>query len=111
MAQRPETLEQAFKAMPEFANSDAIQGVDKTIQFVVTGDEPGKYVVDIADGEVNVEEGTTDAADATITTPSDVWMGIITGDINGAMAFMQGKFKADGDLNVLMNMQKWFDTP
>lgn len=111
MTQLPETLEEALMAMPKFANEKEIAGVSATVQFDVSGDEPGTYTLTIDNGEVTVETGAADDPDLTISTPSDVWKGIMFGELNGAMAFMQGQFKADGDLNVLMNMQKWFETP
>ncbi|MDQ7030972.1 MAG: SCP2 sterol-binding domain-containing protein [Ardenticatenia bacterium] len=105
------TLEEIFLAMPEHAVTEKIKNVNTTVQFIITGDEPGEYVLRIADGNVTVEKGRADDANLTITSPSDVWKGIVTGDINGAMAFMTGKFKASGDLNVLMQMQNWFTSP
>ncbi len=105
------TLEEIFLSMPQYAVTEKLKNVNKTIQFIVTGDEPGEYVLRIENGNVTVERGKVEQADLTITTPSDVWKGIVTGEINGAMAFMTGKFKAAGDLNVLMQMQNWFKTP
>ncbi len=105
------TLEDIFLAMPEHAVTEKLQNVNTTVQFIITGDEPGEYVLRIANGNVTVEKGRAEEANLTITSPSDVWKGIVTGDINGAMAFMTGKFKASGDLNVLMQMQSWFRTP
>lgn len=105
------TITELFTAMPQYANADAIAGVEKTIQFNVTGDEPAIYYFDISGGVIEAHEGTAEAADVTITTPSDVWLDIATGKLNGAVAYMTGKFKAQGDLSILMSMQNWFDIP
>lgn len=111
MAEQPMTIHDLFMAMPAYANRAAIQQVDKTVQFEVTGEEKGNYYLVVKDGEVTVHEGVAAKPDATITTPADVWMEISTGQLNGAVAFMTGKFKATGDLSLLMTMQNWFDLP
>jgi putative sterol carrier protein len=111
MAQRPSTTRELFMAMPQFANQDAIEGVNKIVQFDVTGDDPGQYYLTVYEGQVMVNEGVAENPDVTVTTPADVWMNIATGQENGAVAFMTGKFKAAGNLGVLMSMQSWFNMP
>jgi putative sterol carrier protein len=111
MAQRPSTTRELFMAMPQFANQDAIEGVNKIVQFDVTGDDPGQYYLTVYEGQVIVNEGVAENPDVTVTTPADVWMNIATGQENGAVAFMTGKFKATGNLSVLMSMQSWFNMP
>ena len=105
------TIAQHFEQMPNQVNKSAIEGVHKTVQFKVTGDEPGQYYVVVNDGEVKVHKGVADNADATINTPSDVWLQISSGKLNGAVAFMTGKFQVEGDMMVLMSMQNWFNRP
>lgn len=105
------TIKELFEQMPHHVNTAAVQGVNKTIQFRMTGDEPGNYVIRVADGGATMEEGETEKADITITAPSDVWMDVSTGKLNGAVAFMTGKFKAEGDMTTLMAMQNWFVAP
>jgi putative sterol carrier protein len=111
MTQIPATLQEIVHAMPQYANADAIKGVNKTVQFNFSGEEPGSYYLVLQDGTVTAHEGTADAADVTVDAPSEVWKSISTGDTNGAVAFMMGKFKASGDITLLMAMQNWFDIP
>lgn len=105
------TIQQLFEGMPQFVNQRAVQGVNKTIQWELTGEEPGAYYLVVRDGTVEVQEGHADSPDATITAPSELWKRIAMGKENGAVAFMTGKFKATGDLSVLMAMQNWFNPP
>lgn len=105
------TIQEMFEQMPEYANEQAIQGVNKTIQFNVTGEEAGQYVIRVADGKVTTEQATADAPDITIHVASDVWKQIASGQLNGAVAFMTGRLKAEGDLQSLMGMQSWFNMP
>lgn len=105
------TIQDLFMAMPQYANASAIEGIDKTIQFNLTGKEPGNYYLVVQNGEATMYEGVTNKADATINSPSDLWVKIATGKENGAVAFMMGKFQAKGDLSLLMSMQNWFNIP
>ncbi|MGB0387032.1 MAG: SCP2 sterol-binding domain-containing protein [Ardenticatenaceae bacterium] len=105
------TIKELFERMPDHVNESAIEGVDKTIQFNVTGDEPGNYSLVVQGGEVEVQAGEADDPDATINTDSDVWLKISRGELNGAVAFMTGEFTAEGDVMLLMSMQSWFDLP
>lgn len=105
------TIKELFEQMPQYANSAALKGVTKTVQFNVSGDDAGSYILRVADGDVTTEEGEVAAPDITITTPADVWMDISTGKLNGAVAYMTGRFKAQGDLSTLMAMPNWFSLP
>ena len=103
------TIAQLFEEMPNHVNESAIEGVNKTVQFNISGDESGEYYIVVEDGEVEVNKGVADDPDATINTPSDVWLKVSSGELNGAVAFMSGQFQASGDFTVLMSMQSWFD--
>lgn len=105
------TIKEMFEQMPHYVNVEATRGITKTIQFRMTGEEPGDYVVHVNDGSATMEEGETEKADITITAPSEVWKDVSTGKLNGAVAFMTGKFKAEGDMSTLMAMQSWFNLP
>jgi len=111
MAEIPATLKEILFAMPDYTNKDAIKNVNKTIQFNFSGEEPGQYYLVVRDGVATMNDGTAPTADVTIDTPSDVWKSISAGDMNGAVAFMTGKFKASGDITILMAMQNWFEIP
>jgi putative sterol carrier protein len=111
MTNIPVTIKEILYAMPDYANADAIKNVNKTIQFNFSGEETGNYYLVVRDGTVATHEGTAPAADVTIDTPSEVWKAISAGDVNGAVAFMTGKFKASGDITILMAMQNWFSLP
>jgi putative sterol carrier protein len=111
MAQIPATLKEILYAMPQYANSDAIANVNKTVQFNFSGEEEGQYYLVVRDGTATMNEGVAANPDVTIDTPGEVWKAISAGDMNGAVAFMTGKFKASGDITILMAMQNWFTIP
>lgn len=111
MSELPMTVKGILEAMPQYANQAAIQDINKTVQFNVTGDESGNYHLRVQNGTVTTHEGIAEDADVTIETPAEVWVQIARGDLNGAVAFMTGKFRASGDISLLMSMQSWFNMP
>ncbi len=83
-------------------------GVTATIQFNFTGTEPGNWIVRVHDGMCTLAQGTLDKPTVTIDAPSDVRLKIARRELDGATAFMSGKFKFKGDNDVIMKMGSWF---
>lgn len=82
-----------------------------TIQLQATGKEPGNYFLRIENGKCTFHEGVADSPTATIHTPSEVWIAIISGEMNAALAYLGGKFRVEGDKGLLLKMQDLFKRP
>ena len=104
----PTSVKQVMEGMPEAFQADKAAGVTATVQFKFTGDEPGNWIVRVADGKCTSEEGETDDATVTINSASDIWLKIPRRELDGATAFMSGQFTFTGDMGVLMQMGSWF---
>jgi len=63
----------------------------------------------IADGKVAVAQGEP-IRKATMTLTSDAadYVKLFTGELDGMQAFMQGKLKLGGDLNLAMKLMQMF---
>jgi len=101
-------LRQTLEGMPLTFDPTAAEGLAATIQFDMTGPEPGVYHLRIADGECTFHAGPVAAPTLTITTPSDVWLRISNGELSGQEALMQGLYTAEGDLSLLLKMDSLF---
>jgi len=101
-------LRQTIEGMPLTFDADAAAGLNATIQFDVTGEEPGIYYLSIADGECTFHAGPVDEPTLTINTPSDVWLQVSRGELSGQDALMQGMYTAQGDLSLLLKMNSLF---
>ncbi len=104
----PTSIKQVMDGMPGAFQADKAAGANAVIQFNFTGDEAGNYTVKVADGKCEVTEGTDEGATVAINSPSDVWLKITRGELDGSPAFMSGQFTFTGDMGVLMQMQNWF---
>jgi putative sterol carrier protein len=93
--------EKAFK--PE-----AAEGVDAVIQYKLTGDEAGDYIVTINDGKCTVVEGIAENPTMTMTADAQDFGDVLLGKANGMQYFMQGKLKLAGDLNLAMKLTSFF---
>jgi putative sterol carrier protein len=105
----PLTISQLMEKMPGAFLPEKAQGMNAVIYFKFTGDEAGEWNAKIADDKVAVAQGApADAATMTLTADSDDYVKIFTGELDGMQAFMQGKIKLGGDLNLAMKMMQMF---
>jgi len=104
----PITVEQRMEKMPGAFIPEKAQGVDAVIQFKFTGAEAGEWNATIRDGKVNVKRGTHPSPKMTLTADSLDYVKIFTGELDGMQAFMQGKIKLAGDLNLAMKLMQMF---
>ena len=100
----PLTVNDIFTALPERFNPEAAGDWTAKIQFNFGEDEDSWYI-DVADGSINVGQGTVEDATATVTTTSDTWVGLVTGEVNGMMAMMSGKLQIAGNMGHVMKLQ------
>ena len=104
----PLTVAELMERMPGAFIPEKAVGVDAVIQFKFTGEEAGDWNVTITDGKVDVARGTHPAPKMTLTADSADYVKIITGELDGMQAFMQGKIKLAGDLNLAMKLMQMF---
>lgn len=100
-----------FSAMPANLNADAAKGMNSVIQFNLSGDGGGNYHVVIKDGTCSVNEGSHASPNMTMTMAAQDYVDMISGKLNGQMAFMSGKLKIAGDMGLAMKMQTLFKRP
>lgn len=102
------TVEKLMHRMPNAFRPEAAEGVDAVIQYHLTGAEAGDWIVTIQDGQCTVVEGVAENPRMTLTADSQDYKDVITGKSNAMQAFMQGKLKLAGDLNMAMKLPNFF---
>jgi putative sterol carrier protein len=83
-------------------------GLDAVIQFKFTGAEAGSWYATIKDGKCTVAQGEAASPKMTLTAESSDYVKIFTGELDGMKAFMEGKLKLAGDLNLAMKLMQMF---
>jgi putative sterol carrier protein len=104
----PLTVAELMERMPGAFIPEKAQGIDSVIQFRFTGAEAGDWNAAIKDGKVTVERGMHPSPKMTLTADSSDYVKIFTGELDGMQAFMQGKIKLAGDLNLAMKLMQMF---
>ena len=105
----PLTVSELMQKMPGAFIPEKAQGVDAVIYFKFTGEEAGEWNAKIKDGKVDVAQGAPlNQANMTLTADSADYVKIFTGELDGMQAFMQGKIKLGGDLNLAMKLMQMF---
>ncbi|MBT3339021.1 MAG: SCP2 sterol-binding domain-containing protein [Anaerolineae bacterium] len=104
----PKTIQQAIEGMTLSLDPNEAKELDATIQFNVSGEGGGNYYLTITDGKCTFSEGSIPNPTLTIETPADIWLKIARKEMKGAMALMTGKYKASGQMSLLMKMDKIF---
>jgi putative sterol carrier protein len=102
------TIETLMSKMPGAFIPEKAPGLDATIQFKFTGAEPGDWYATMKDGKCVVEKGVHPSPKMTLTADSADYVKIFTGELDGMQAFMQGKLKLAGDLNLAMKLTQMF---
>ncbi len=105
------TLRQTIEGMALVLDPEAAGDLEATIQFNVTGDEPGTYRLGISGGECTFGVGPAAGADLTVHTPADVWREISEGRTSGQDALLAGRYEVEGDASLLMRMDRLFSRP
>jgi putative sterol carrier protein len=103
-----QTIDEAMQNLATQFVPEKAKGIDMVIQFIFTGEQAGDYFITVKDQKVTVEKGKAAKATATLSAAGTDYLKIMTGQLDGTMAFMQGKLRSTGDMNALMKMQQIF---
>ena len=83
-------------------------GVNATIQYKLTGEQAGNYIIQISDGKCEVKEGEAEDPTMTLTADGEYFSDVLLGKEDGMKGFMMGKIKLSGDLNLAMKLTSFF---
>ena len=93
--------EKAF--MPEKA-----AGLEAVVQYHLTGEEGGDYIITIGNDKCSVSEGVAEDPVMTMTSDAGYFRDVLLGKEDGMKGFMDGKLQLAGDLNLAMKLTSFF---
>ncbi len=102
------TCGELLKMMPLGFKKEAAGALNAVYQFEISGSENFTAHLSIADGRCTHVDGPHEKPDVTIKSPADIWLAVSRGEMDGQSAFMTGKYKAEGDLTLLMRLGTLF---
>ena len=106
--QGAKSCRELLQAMPLGFNPAAAGGLRADLQFEIKGDEDFISHLTIAEGRCTYHDGPADKPNLVIKSPADVWLKISRGELNGQKAFMEGLYKVEGDMNLLLKLNRLF---
>jgi len=104
----PLTVADLMSKMPKAFLPEKAPGMDAVIQFKFSGEEAGDWFATIKDDKCTTQQGVHPDAKMTLSANSSDYIKIFTGELDGMQAFMQGKIKLAGDLNLAMKLMTMF---
>ena len=97
-----------FQEMSKHFNPTAASGLNAVYQFNISGPQGGIWAFKINNGKCDLVTGGVEAPSVEIALADQDWMAIREGKLNSQMAFMQGKLKIKGDMNLAMKLKSMF---
>lgn len=105
--ERQEQIEETFEAMYKCFNPEA-QKDNFSVQFNISGGGGGRWAFVMKDHKCDLIKNGIENPTVEISLSDDTWFAIRNGKYNSQMAFMQGKLKIKGDMNLAMKLQGMF---
>jgi putative sterol carrier protein len=101
-------IKEVFNNMPESFNPSAAQGLDVVIQYDISGDRGGNWHIKIKDGACEIQEGSHESPNVTLTMSAETWLAIVNKETNGMQAFMSGRLQVTGDMMIAQRIEQMF---
>ncbi len=83
-------------------------GLEAIVQYHLTGDEGGDFIIQIGDDKCSVSEGVAEDPVMTMTADGIYFRDVLLGKEDGMKGFMEGKLQLAGDLNLAMKLTSFF---
>jgi hypothetical protein len=94
-----------FAGMASDYNPKAIPGLKGVLQFEF---DTGSYYLVMVEDNCTAFAGTFPKPTLKIKSPEEIWMKITNGELSGQQSLMDGLYSIEGDLNLLINIDKMF---
>lgn len=95
-----------FDAMVSRFDADEADDMEAVFQFDL--DDADNYHVSIADGRCELAAGEHDEPTVTLGMDLETLQDVMSGELDGMAAFMQGKIRADGDIMLATKLNQIF---
>jgi alkanesulfonate monooxygenase SsuD/methylene tetrahydromethanopterin reductase-like flavin-dependent oxidoreductase (luciferase family)/putative sterol carrier protein len=105
----PPVLRAVFAGMARTFRPDRAQGFQGGIQYELTGSRGvARWGIKVAGSTASAVRGPVHDPAVTLTMSIPTFAKIVTGDVDGAKAFFEGRIKVQGDLSVAARLGEMF---
>ncbi|GAB4443578.1 MAG: hypothetical protein Kow0031_25840 [Anaerolineae bacterium] len=103
-------LQKIFTRLPQALVPEAAAGLNATIQLALSGDGGGDWLLNLADGKLTVDPGTSPEPDLTLGMDAADFVGLLKGEADPMALFMGGKIAVKGDYSLALQFQQLFNS-
>ena len=93
------------KVLPESFDPEKAADLSAVVQFKISGENGGEWVLTIKDQKLEVTDVTVDSPNMTLIMKDKDYVNLVNGKLSGQKAFMTGKLTFKGDMNLGMKLQ------
>lgn len=90
----------------KLADPEKLKGLDFDLQFNITGEQGGDWVLGIHGGKAEIRAGLVEKPKITLKMKDSDYVKLVNGELSGQKAFMSGKLKFKGDMTTGIKLQK-----
>jgi putative sterol carrier protein len=102
------TIEDYMRVMRQAFLPERARGRRAVMQYHFNGRVEGSCYAQIEDGALLVAQGTHAAPTATVRADFDLWLRVLSYELDGLMAYQAGEYQVEGNLETLMESDTWF---
>ena len=102
------SIPQLMDSIPQYFVAERAAGVDAVVQFNLTGDQGGEWIVTIRDQKCTVVKGVDPKPRLVFSAEAQDCLDILTGKMDGMRAYMRGKLKLKGDMSLAIRLAGFF---
>ncbi len=94
-------LDQWLVRIGQIRNVDQLEGLDLTLQFDFTGEQPRRVFATLSQGDVEITQYAMTSPDLTVETGVQDWLALVNGEADPVEMFLSGKLLVSGDIDLL----------
>lgn len=102
------SIEDYLRVLKANFNADVAGNQSRVLQYEFSGRIQGVAHAAIEGGEIHVGQGPHPTPTVVVHADFDLWLQVISHDLDGLMAYQEGLFTVDGDVITLMDSDLWF---
>ncbi len=106
--QKPNTVEEFFRVLPDKLDPDAAEGLDAVYQFDLSGEQGGQYYVLIHEGSCRVTRGSHADPHVTLSLSGEDCIRVLNGQLKGTAVAMSGRLRISGDMGLALQLGSLF---
>jgi multimeric flavodoxin WrbA/putative sterol carrier protein len=99
---RLSSVRESLMGIPIIYDRSAVKNMNSVFQFHITGYESLDCYLAVEKGVCTFHDGTHLSPSVEIISPSDVWLKISNGELDGASALLSQQYEVKGDMSLLM---------